>query len=90
MEPPATIAACSSAHGRVDLGCVAYDGERPGDALLALAAEEVRYAHGSVLLEDLDAIAAERRRNPLAVQELPNRRLRPRMQLRGKRNCRNK
>jgi hypothetical protein len=61
-----------SAHFGVDSGPrIAHDRERPADLLAARAAVQVRDSAAIGLLEDLDAVAAERRRNPLAVQDFP-------------------
>jgi hypothetical protein len=57
--------------GRVDLRREAHHGERAADSARTRAAEQVRDPHLRVLLDDLDAVAAEGRGNPFAVQQLP-------------------
>ena len=74
------------AHGGIDARRIAHDRKRPAGPLAGGAAVEVRYAHRLVLLEHLDAVAAEGRRNPLAVQRLPGRRLAEGRRLNQERN----
>ena len=69
---------------------ITHERERSANAFCPSAAEQVRDAHGVILLQDLDAVAPEGRSNALAVEHLASSRLRNCMQARRERQHSNK